>query len=52
MLLLLLLQVLSNKRYAGIGGFTVSEVAAAVKEEFGQIDLLVHSLANGPEVKA
>lgn len=26
------------------------EVAETVKEDFGSIDILVHSLANGPEV--
>lgn len=27
-----------------------SEVAAAVEKDYGKIDILVHSLANGPEV--
>jgi enoyl-[acyl-carrier protein] reductase I len=40
----------TNKRYAASSGFTVSEVAADVKRDFGHIDILVHSLANGPEV--
>lgn len=44
------LQVRTNKRYAGNEGYTVSEVAAKVKADFGNIDVLVHSLANGPEV--
>lgn len=30
--------------------YTVSEVAQRVKEDFGSIDIVVHSLANGPEV--
>ncbi|TKY67737.1 Enoyl-of acyl-carrier-protein reductase of NADH [Spatholobus suberectus] len=30
--------------------FTFQEVAESVKEDFGSIDILVHSLANGPEV--
>ncbi|CDJ42500.1 enoyl-acyl carrier reductase [Eimeria tenella] len=42
--------VSSNKRYAGVDGFTISEVAEAVRADVGQIDILVHSLANGPEV--
>lgn len=44
--------VKSNKRYAAAKekGFTVSEVAANVERDVGKIDLLVHSLANGPEV--
>lgn len=41
----------NNKRYADAEGYTISEVAEAVKRDFGSIDILVHSLANGPEVK-
>ncbi|KAF7808219.1 enoyl-[acyl-carrier-protein] reductase [NADH], chloroplastic-like [Senna tora] len=40
----------SNKRYAGSSNWTVQEVAESVKKDFGSIDILVHSLANGPEV--
>lgn len=40
----------TNKRYAAHAGFTVSECASRVQDEFGSIDILVHSLANGPEV--
>ncbi|CAM8970341.1 unnamed protein product [Rhodiola kirilowii] len=40
----------TNKRYAGSSKWTVQEVAESVKEDFGTIDILVHSLANGPEV--
>lgn len=43
-------EVKANKRYAASSGFTVSEVAADVGRDFGSIDILVHSLANGPEV--
>jgi enoyl-[acyl-carrier protein] reductase I len=39
-----------NKRYKDVSGYTVSEVAKAVEKDFGKIDILVHSLANGPEV--
>lgn len=42
--------VKTNKRYAGLESFTISEVAEAVGKDFGKIDILVHSLANGPEV--
>ncbi|GAB2287008.1 Enoyl-[acyl-carrier-protein] reductase [NADH], chloroplastic [Dionaea muscipula] len=42
--------VKANKRYAGSSKWTVKEVAESVKEDFGNIDILVHSLANGPEV--
>ncbi|HKZ00035.1 MAG TPA: enoyl-[acyl-carrier-protein] reductase [Rhabdochlamydiaceae bacterium] len=40
-----------NKRYVDSSGYTISEVAAAVAKDFGQIDFIVHALANGPEVK-
>ncbi len=40
-----------NKRYQDSTGYTISEVAAQVSKDFGPIDILVHSLANGPEVK-
>ncbi len=40
-----------NKRYLDVAGYTISEVAKAVAEDHGTIDILVHSLANGPEVK-
>ncbi len=40
-----------NKRYQAASGYTISEVAAQVEKDYGKIDFLVHSLANGPEVK-
>lgn len=43
-------EVRENKRYKDVPGYTISEVAAAVSNDFGPIDILVHSLANGPEV--
>ncbi|GAB4822446.1 hypothetical protein N2152v2_009492 [Parachlorella kessleri] len=43
--------VKANKRYAGNSGYTVSETAEKVKAELGSVDILVHSLANGPEVQ-
>lgn len=42
--------VKTNKRYAGNEKWTVSEVAECVEKDFGKIDILVHSLANGREV--
>lgn len=44
-------EVRENKRYKDVEGFTISEVAKAVERDFGSLDILVHSLANGPEVK-
>lgn len=45
------LDIKENKRYKEADGYTISEVAAKVREDFGSIDYLVHSLANAPEVK-
>ncbi|KAG4151832.1 hypothetical protein ERO13_D04G083232v2 [Gossypium hirsutum] len=42
--------VKTNKRYAGSSNWTVQELVECVKKDFGSIDILVHSLANGPEV--
>ena len=41
-----------NRRYSGRGDFTISGLAARMREEFAapQLDILVHCLANGPEV--
>jgi len=44
-------EIRENKRYAGITGYCVSEVAKKVAEKYGKIDILIHALANGPEVK-
>lgn len=43
-------EVANNKRYKDLGGFTIQEVVDQVKKDYGQIDILVHALANGPEV--
>lgn len=43
-------EIATNKRYAGNSNWTMSECAAQVKADIGNIDILVHSLANGPEV--
>lgn len=45
------LDVRENKRYKEASGYTVSEVAEAIKQDFGTIDIVVHSLANAPEVQ-
>ncbi|MCI5053098.1 MAG: enoyl-[acyl-carrier-protein] reductase [Simkaniaceae bacterium] len=44
-------EVKENKRYKGASSYTISEVAEQVKSDYGHIDIFVHSLANGPEVK-
>nr|QIQ10886.1 Enoyl-[acyl-carrier-protein] reductase [NADH] FabI [uncultured bacterium] len=43
--------ILENKRYKDASGYTISEVADAVANDYGKIDIFVHSLANGPEVQ-
>ncbi len=42
-----------NKRYRDHGDFTIQGIAAGLQRDFGDrpIDIVVHSLANGPEVK-
>lgn len=46
-------EVRESKRYAGVGDFTVSGLAARLVEDFGDqpLDIVFHALANGPEVK-
>lgn len=46
-------EIRENKRYQGIGDFTLSGLAARLVADFGPqpLDCIVHSLANGPEVK-
>lgn len=41
--------VLENKRYKDLKRYTISEVAEDIQKDYGHIDILVHSLANGPE---
>lgn len=43
-------EVRENKRYKDNEGYTISEVVQAVQKDFGTIDILIHSLANAPEV--
>jgi enoyl-[acyl-carrier protein] reductase I len=42
-----------SKRYKDTGDFSIEGVAAALTRDFGEkpLDIVVHSLANGPEVK-
>lgn len=46
-------EVRSEKRYKDLTGYTIEEVAARLVEDFGAkpLDVVVHSLANGPEVQ-
>ena len=42
--------VKTNKRYAGLTGYDIKSCAEKIKKDYGKVDILVHSLANGPEV--
>lgn len=43
-------EVRENKRYAELTGYAIAETAKKVEADFGKIDILIHSLANAPEV--
>ncbi len=45
--------ILENKRYKEVGDFSIEGLANRLRADFGErpIDIVVHSLANGPEVK-
>jgi enoyl-[acyl-carrier protein] reductase I len=45
--------VKSDKRYVELTGYTIQEVADRLRSDFGEpcLDVIVHSLANGPEVQ-
>ena len=47
-------EVRENKRYKERGDFTIAGVAAQIEADFGPqgLDIVVHSLANGSEVKS
>jgi enoyl-[acyl-carrier protein] reductase I len=46
-------EVRDSKRYQGLAGYSIQEVADALRDDFGDrsLDVLIHSLANGPEVQ-
>lgn len=46
-------EVRTSKRYKDVGDFSIAGMAANIERDFGPggIDVVVHSLANGPEVK-
>ena len=45
--------VLDSKRYKETGDFSIEGLTASMRRDFGEsgLDIVVHSLANGPEVK-
>jgi enoyl-[acyl-carrier protein] reductase I len=44
-------EVRENKRYKDVASYVIAELADRVAKEHGTLDILVHSLANGPEVQ-
>ncbi|MBM4361447.1 MAG: SDR family oxidoreductase, partial [Deltaproteobacteria bacterium] len=46
-------EIRTNRRYAGVGDFSIGGLAARLVADLGEqpLDFVVHSLANGPEVK-
>src|SRR5262245_55633271 len=46
-------EVKTNRRYSALGDFTIAGLTARLVEDFGEkpLDIVVHSLANGPEVR-
>ena len=46
-------EIRSNKRYKDVGDCSIDGLARRLTEDFGEkpLDIVVHSLANGPEVK-
>ena len=46
-------EIRQDKRYVELSGYTIQEVADQMRADFGEgcLDILVHSLANGPEVQ-
>ena len=46
--------VLENKRYRAQGDFSIEGMAQRIRQDFGEqaLDIVVHSLANAPEVKS
>ena len=46
-------EVRENKRYADLTNYSIQGVADRMREDFGEscLDVVVHSLANGPEVQ-
>ena len=46
-------EIRTNKRYKEVGDFSIDGIAQRLTADFGDrpLDILIHSLANGPEVK-
>src|SRR6056297_3117541 len=46
-------EIRSDKRYVDLDEYTIQEIANRLQSDFGEqpLDIVVHSLANGPEVQ-
>ena len=46
-------EIATDKRYASLSGYSIQGVADRLRSDFGEgcLDVVVHSLANGPEVQ-
>ena len=46
-------EIRSNKRYKEVGDFSIEGLVGRLRSDFGEkpLDIVVHSLANGPEVR-
>src|SRR5438874_3834964 len=46
-------EIRGNKRYKDVGDFSIAGLAQRLEQDFGDrpLDIVIHSLANGPEVK-
>ena len=47
-------EILENKRYKEVGDFSIQGMTQRLRSDFGEgsVDIVVHSLANAPEVKS
>jgi len=43
--------VRANKRYKQYEQYAISDVAAQIQRDYGNVDIIIHSLANSPEIK-
>lgn len=44
-------EVRTHRRYREHSGYSISEVAETIAQEHGSLDILIHTMANGPEVQ-
>jgi enoyl-[acyl-carrier protein] reductase I len=46
-------ELLANKRYKDVGDFSIDGIVRRLNNDFGEqpLDIVIHALANGPEVK-